>query len=168
MKRIVTAIGVVGAALVPLPATTADARQPLPPEQVQVWATTLPRQPNSQLDRVYSPLGALHVLDQIYAVMVRDLSEDRPGDAWTKGGEGSKAVDRYRRLLVHSPDKDLNKLMNRALNRLGDVFDEVNITATDEAAETARRSNRLWTQVEARLKADGVDTGEPWSLSTVN
>jgi hypothetical protein len=168
MKRIVTSIGVMGAALMALPATAADASQPPPPEQVQAWATTLPRQPKSQLDRVYSPLGALHVLDQIYAVMVQDLSEDRPGDAWTKGGEGSKAVDRYRRLLVHSPDKDLNKLMNRALNQVGDVFDEVDLTATDKAARTAQRSNRLWAQVESKLKTYGVDTGEPWSLSTVN
>ena len=63
-------------------------------------------------------------------------------------------------------DKKLNKLMNRALNQVGDVFDDVNSTDTEQAARTAPRSNRSWAQVEATLKLNGVDTGEPWSLST--
>jgi hypothetical protein len=98
--------------------------------------------------------------------MLQDFSENKPGDAWNKGGEGSKAVDRYRRTLTHSPDTKLNKLMNRALNQVGDVFDEVNSTHTEQAAKTAPRSNRSWAQVEATLKLYGVDTSELWSLSS--
>jgi hypothetical protein len=120
------------------------------------------------LDPVYSPIDVIHLLDQTYAAIVQNFSENKPGDAWSKGGEGSKAVDRYRRLLVHSPDKKLNRLLNRALNEVGDVFDEVNMTDTQAAARKAPRSSRLWAQVEATLKADGVDTGASWSLSTVN
>ena len=53
--------------------------------------------------------------------------------------------------------------MNRALNNVGDVFDQVNTTDTEKAAKTAPRSNSSWAQVEATLKIYGVDTGEPWS-----
>jgi len=153
-------------ALGAVPATATDVKQPPTPEQVQAWSTTLPRQPTSVLDPVYSPIEAVHFLDRTYAVMLQDFSENAPGDAWDKGGEGSKAVDRYRRTLTHSPDKKLNRLMNRALNQVGDVFDDVNSTDTEQAARTAPRSNNSWAQVEAALKLYGVDTGEPWSLST--
>jgi len=60
--------------------------------------------------------------------------------------------------------QELDKLMNRALNNVGDVFDQVNTTDTEEAAKTAPRSNSSWAQVEATLKIYGVDTGEPSSL----
>jgi hypothetical protein len=161
------ALGVaLGVALIGLSATAADAQQPPTQEQVQAWATTLPRQPTSLLDPVYSPIDAIHVLDHTYAVMLQDFSQNSPGDAWTKGGEGSKSVDHLRRLLVHSPDKNLNKLTNRALNQVGNVFDEVDSTNTPQAARNAPSSNLLWAQVEATLKQYGVDTGAPWSLST--
>ena len=166
MKK-VFALGVpLGVALIGLSATAADAQPPPTQEQVQAWATTLPRQPTSLLDPVYSPIDAIHSLDHTYAVMLQDFSQNSPGDAWSKGGEGSKSVDHYRRLLVHSPDRNLNKLTNRALNQVGDVFDEVNSANTEQAARKAPSSNLLWAQVEATLKRYGVDTGEPWSLST--
>jgi len=162
----VFAFGVaLGVALIGLSATAADAQQPPAPEQVQAWATTLPRQPTSLLDPVYSPIEAIHSLDHTYAVMLQDFSQNSPGDAWSKGGEGSKSVDHYRRLLVHSPDTKLNRLTNRALNQVGDVFDEIDSTNTQRAAKKAPSSNLLWAQVEATLKQYGVDTGEPWSLS---
>ena len=161
------ALGVaLGVALVGLPATAADAQQPPTQDQVQAWATSLPRQPTSLLDPVYSPIDAIHSLDHTYAVMLQDFSQNSPGDAWSKGGEGSKSVDHYRRLLVHSPDRNLNKLTNRALNQVGDVFDEVDSTNTRQAARKAPSSSLLWAQVEATLKQYGVDTGDPWLLST--
>jgi hypothetical protein len=67
---------------------------------------------------------------------------------------------------VSSPDKRFNELTNRALNQIGDVFDDVDNTHTQRAAKKAPGSNLLWAQVEAALKQYGVDTGEPWSLST--
>jgi hypothetical protein len=155
-----------GVALIGLSATSAGAQQPPTQEQVQAWATTLPRQPTSLLDPVYSPIDAIHSLDRTYAVMLQDFSQNSPGEAWSKGGEGSKSVDHFRRLLVHSPDGNLNRLTNRALNQVGDVFDEVDRTNTQQAAKSAPSSNLLWTQVESTLKQYGVDTGEPWSLST--
>ena len=165
--RTLVALGVLlGIALGAPPSTATDVKQPPTPEQVQAWATTLPRQPTSLLDPVYSPIEAIHLLDRTYAVMLQAFSENKPGDAWDKGGEGSKAVDRYRRTLTHSPDTKLNRLMNRALNQVGDLFDEVNSTDTEQAARTAPRSTRSWAQVEATLKLYGVDTGEPWSVST--
>ena len=165
--KTVFALGVaLGVALIGLSATAADAQQPPTQEQVQAWATTLPRQPTSLLDPVYSPIDVIHSLDHTYAVMLQDFSQNSPGDAWSKGGEGSKSVDHYRRLLVHSPDRNLNKLTNRALNQVGDVFDEVDSTNTRQAAKKAPSSNLLWAQVEGTLKQYGVDTGEPWSLST--
>jgi len=165
--KTVFALGVaLGVALIGLSATAADAQQPPTQEQVQAWATALPRQPTSLLDPVYSPIDVIHSLDHTYAVMLQDFSQNSPGDAWSKGGEGSKSVDHYRRLLVHSPDRNLNKLTNRALNQVGDVFDEVDSTNTRQAAKKAPSSNLLWAQVEGTLKQYGVDTGEPWSLST--
>ena len=155
-----------GVVLIALSATAANAQQPPTPEQVQAWTTTLPRQSTSLLDPVYSPIDAIHLLDRTYSVMLQDLSQNRPGSAWTRGGEGSKAVDHYRRLLVHSPDSNLNDLTNRALNQIGDVFDDVNDTNTQQAAKRAPRSNLLWAQIEATLKQYGIDTGEPWSLSS--
>jgi hypothetical protein len=161
------ALGVaLGVALIGLSATAADAQQPPTQEQVQAWAMTPPRQPTSLLDPVYSPIDAIHSLDRTYAVMLQDFSQNSPGDAWSKGGEGSKSVDHFRRLLVHSPDRNLNNLMNRALNQIGDVFAEVESTNTGQAAKRAPSSNLLWAQVEATLKQYGVDTGESWSLST--
>jgi hypothetical protein len=162
----VFALGVAGVAVIGLSATAAGAQQPPTQEQVQAWATTLPRQPTSLLDPVYRPLDAVHSLDHTYAVMLQDFSQNSPGEAWSKAGEGSKSVDHFRRLLVHSPDRNLNNVMNRALNQVGDVFDQVDSTNTQQAAKRAPSSNLLWAQVEARLKQYGVDTGEPWSLST--
>jgi hypothetical protein len=153
-------------ACIALTASTAQAQQPPTPEQVQTWATALPRQPTSLLDPVYSPIDVIHVLDRTYSVMLQDFSQGSPGDAWTKAGEGSKVVDHFRRLLVHSPDNSLNRLTNTALNQVGDVFDEVNATNTRQAALKAPASNLLWARIEATLKQYGVDTGEPWTLST--
>jgi hypothetical protein len=161
------ALGVaLGVALITVSASTADAQQPPTSEQVQDWATTPPRPSTSLLDPIYSPIDAIHILEHIYAVMLQDFSQNRPGDAWTKGGEGSKTVDHYRRLLVHSPDKNLNRLTNTALNQVGDLFDDVDNANTEQAANKASRSNLLWARIEITLKQYGVDTGEPWSLST--
>jgi hypothetical protein len=151
---------------VALTASTAQAQQPPTPEQVQAWATALPRQPTSSLDPVYSPIDVIHVLDSTYSVMLQDFGQANPGDAWTKAGEGSKNVDHFRRFLTHSPDQTLNRLTNTALNQVGDVFDEVNATNTRQAALKAPASNLLWARIEATLKQYGVDTGEPWTLST--
>jgi hypothetical protein len=166
MKKLFGLGAALGVVLIALAATAANAQQPPAREQVQAWATTLPRQSTSLLDPVYSPIDAIHLLDRTYSVMLQDFSQNRPGDAWAKGSEGSKAVDHYRRLLVHSPDRALNNQTNRALNEIGDVFDDVNDTNTHQAAKRAPRSNLLWAQVEAALKLYGVDTGEPWSLSS--
>jgi hypothetical protein len=68
--------------------------------------------------------------------------------------------------LVHSPDQSLNRLTNSALNQVGDVFDDINATNTRQAALKAPASNLLWARIEATLKQYGVDTGEPWTLST--
>jgi hypothetical protein len=62
--------------------------------------------------------------------------------------------------------RNLNNLTNRALNQVGDLFDEVESTNTRQAAKRAPSSNLLWAQVEATLKQYGIDTGEPWPLST--
>jgi hypothetical protein len=169
-QRLIASIALVvaGVGLVAHPAAAIAPNQSPDAEQVRTWATTAPRQPISRLDPVYSPIDAIHVLDSVYAGIVQDFSEARPGAAWTKGGEGSKVVDRYRRVLVHSPDKNLNRLMNRALNRVGDVFDAISLADSEAAADLAPGSNRLWAEIEATLKADGVDTGPPWSLSTVS
>jgi hypothetical protein len=153
-------------AVIAISPSTAGAQQPLTPEQVQTWATTPPRPSTSLLDPVYSPIDAVHILDHTYAVMLQDLSQSSPGDAWTKAGEGSKSVDHFRRTLVSSPDRRLNDVTNRALDRMGDLFDDVDNTHTQRAAKKAPSSNLLWAQVEATLKQYGVDTGEPWSLST--
>jgi hypothetical protein len=170
LERFVVTIALVvaGVAVVAHPAAATAPRQSPDAEQVRSWATTLPRQSISRLDPVYRPIDAIHVVDSVYAGIVQDFSEARPGAAWTKGGEGSRIVDRYRRVLVHSPDRNLNRLMNRALNRVGDVFDAISVADSETAADLAPASNRPWAEVEATLKADGVDTGPPWSLSTVS
>ena len=67
---------------------------------------------------------------------------------------------------MHSPYKSLNRLTNTALNQVANVFDEVNATNTRQAALTAPDSDLLWARIEATLKQYGVDTGEPWTLST--
>jgi hypothetical protein len=54
--------------------------------------------------------------------------------------------------------------MNRALNKVGDVFDEVD--STKSAANNAPPQQPFVAHVEATLKAYGVDTGEPWSMTT--
>jgi hypothetical protein len=165
MKKPFALGAALGVVLIAVSATAANALQPPTREQVQAWTTGLPRQSTSLLDPVYSPIDAIHLLDRTYSLMLQDLSQNRPGEAWTKGNEGSKAVDHYRRLLVHSPDSNLNKLTDQALNQIGDLFDDVNDTNTQQAAMKAPRSNLLWAQVEGTLKQYGVDTGEPWSLS---
>lgn len=166
MEKLVTVWVVLCLACIALTASTAQAQQPPTSEQVQMWATALPRQPTSLLDPVYSPIDVIHVLDRAYSAMLQDFSQGSPGDAWTKAGEGSKDVDHFRRFLVHSPDNRLNRLTNTALNQIGDVFDEVDATNTRQAALKAPASNLLWARVEATLKQYGVDTGEPWALST--
>src|SRR5215467_9551352 len=93
-----------GAMFISVSANPAEAQQPPTPEQMQSWATTLPRQSTSLLDPVYSPIDAIHILDRNYALMLQDFGQNSPGDAWTKAGEGSKSVDHFRRALVNSPD----------------------------------------------------------------
>ena len=166
MEKLITVFVALCLACIAVTASTAEAQQPVTPEQVQMWATALPRQPTSLLDPVYSPIDVIHVLDRTYSVMLQDFSQGNPGDAWTKAGEGSKVVDHFRRFLVHSPDKSLNRLTNTTLNQVGDVFDEVNATNTRQAALKAPASNLLWARIEATLQQNGVDTGEPWTLST--
>lgn len=166
MNKLVVVCAALGVVVFTVHGSPAEAQQPPTSEQVQAWATTPPRQSTSTLDPVYSPIDAIHILDRTYSLMLQDFSQNRPGDAWTKAGEGSKSVDHLRRTLVSSPDKRLNELTNRALNQVGDVFDEVDSTHTQRAATRAPRSNLLWTQIEAELKQYGVDTGEPWSLSS--
>ena len=166
MNKLVVLCVALGVMFIGVSATTAQAQQPPTPDQMQSWATTPPRQSTSLLDPVYSPIDAIHILDHNYALMLQDLGQNSPGDAWTKAGEGSKSVDHLRRALVNSPDKGLNELTNRALNHLGDVFDDVNSTHTQRAAQRAPSSNLLWARVEAGLEQYGVDTGGPWSLST--
>jgi hypothetical protein len=166
VNKLVVVCVALGVAALIVSASAAEAQQPLTPEQVQAWAVTPPRQSTSLVDPAYSPIDAIHILDHTYTLMLQDLSQNSPGDAWTKAGEGSKSVDHFRRALVNSPDKGLNKLTNRALNQVGDVFDEVDATHTQRAAQRASSSNLLWAQVEAALKQYGVDTGEAWSLST--
>lgn len=166
MNKLVVACVAFGLAAITVAASTAEAQQPPTPERVQTWATNPSRQSTSLLDPVYSPIDAIHILDHTYALMLQDLSQSNPGEAWTKAGEGSKSVDHFRRALASSPDRRLNELTDRALNQIGDVFDEVDSTHTQRAARKAPSSNLLWAQVEAALKQYGVDTGEPWSLST--
>ena len=166
MEKLISAWVALCLACIALTASTAQAQQPPPPEQVQIWATALPRQPTSLLDPVYSPIDVIHMLDRTYSGMLQDFNQGSPGDAWTKAGEGSKVVDHFRRSLVHSPDKSLNRLTNTALSQVGDVFDEVNATNTRLAALKAPASNLLWARIEATLQQYGVDTGEPWTLST--
>ena len=166
MNKLVVVCVAFGVAVIAVSAGTAEAQQPPTPEQVQTWATNPSRQSTPLLDPVYSPIDAIHILDHAYSLMLQDLSQSSPGEAWTKAGEGSKSVDHFRRSLVNSPDRRLNELTNRALNQIGDVFDEVDSTHTQRAAKKAPSSNLLWAQVEATLRQYGVDTGEPWSLST--
>ena len=166
MNKLLVVCAAFGVVLITPSASPAEAQQPPTPEQVQAWATTLPRQSTSTLDPVYSPIDAIHILDRTYSLMLQDFSQNGLGDAWTKAGEGSKSVDHLRRTLVSSPDKRLNQLTNRALNQVGDVFDEVDSTHTQRAATRAPRSNLLWSQVETALEQYGVDTGDPWSLSS--
>ena len=166
MEKLITVSVALCLACIAVTAGTAQAQQPPTPEQVQMWATALPRQPTSLLDPVYSPIDVIHVLDRTYSGMLQDFSQNSPGEAWTKAGEGSKVVDHFRRFVVHSPDKSLNRLANTALNQVGDVFDEVNATNTRQAALKAPASNLLWARIEATLQQYGVDTGGPWTLST--
>ena len=166
MNKLVVLCVALGVMFISVSATPAEAQQPPTPEQMQSWATTLPRQSTSLLDPVYSPIDAIHILDRNYALMLQDFGQNSPGDAWTKAGEGSKSVDHFRRALVNSPDKGLNELTNRALNHVGDLFDDVDNTHTQRAAQRAPSSNLSWAQVEARLKQYGVDTGDPRSLRT--
>jgi hypothetical protein len=166
VEKLITVSVALCLACIVVTAGTAQAQQPPTPEQVQMWATALPRQPTSSLDPVYSPIDVIHVLDRTYSGMLQDFSQNSPGDAWTKAGEGSKVVDHFRRFVVHSPDKSLNRLANTALNQVGDVFDEVNATNTRQAALKAPASNLLWGRIEATLQQYGIDTGEPWTLST--
>jgi hypothetical protein len=166
VEKLITVWVALCLACIAVTAITAEAQQPVTPEQVQMWATALPRQPTSLLDPVYSPIDVIHMLDRTYSGMLQDFTQGNPGEAWTKAGEGSKVVDHFRRIVVHSPDKSLNRLTNTALNQVGDVFDEVNATNTRQAALKAPASNLLWARIEATLQQNGVDTGEPWTLST--
>jgi hypothetical protein len=79
--------------------------------------------------------------------------------------QGSELVDIHREILTHSPDKSLNRGMDRALNDVGDVFDGVKDKKYKSATEDSYSANAGWAQVEAKLKSYGVDTGEPWTLS---
>jgi hypothetical protein len=66
--------------------------------------------------------------------------------------------------LTHSPDKKLNKVMNKALDCVGDTFDHLGYV---EQKGVVRCEGR-WAQIEAKLKGYGVNTGDPWTLSDSN
>jgi hypothetical protein len=79
--------------------------------------------------------------------------------------QGSEYVDIHRQILTHSPDKSLNKLTDRALNDVGDVFDAVKDKKYISALEDSYSANARWAKIETKLKSYGVDTGEAWTLS---
>jgi hypothetical protein len=73
----------------------------------------------------------------------------------------SHYLDDSRKVVTHSPDKDLNKRINKALDCVGDAFDNYGY----DGAKAVARCEGRWVKVEATLKLYGVDTGEAWILS---
>jgi hypothetical protein len=121
-----------------------EAKQPIP-EKMQAWAS---RQhvldKIAELDEIYNA-----EIVSFYAVM----------DTSDIGKRGSKNVDKVGGSLAHSPDKSLNKLMNKALDKVGDLFDSYffDVQPWDpEAVVKAHRVAVAWADVKARLVSYGV------------
>jgi hypothetical protein len=158
----VVTIGVAVLAVQPVGASVAKPT----PEAVQAWAAKPQQYRTHYQERaVNNPVKAIHYLDGLYTAMVKRLAIDDKDAAYENADEGSQSILDVRRLLTHSPDRTLNKLIDKALSQLADVFDEINDDFAS-AGQGAARSNRLWAQVEAKLTSYGVETGEPWALST--
>jgi hypothetical protein len=175
-----------------LPATALVAPTP---ERVQAWANKPQRYDVviNDKDRTLrnTPLELLGTLNEQYASTMERLQlkvtfDANPDLAVTATGlsyveiraiigqlddvadQGSEYVDIYRRILTHSPDKKLNKRMNRALSVVGDVFDSVHEKDYDNALQDNVKSNAYWTEIQQLLGTYGVDPsgGGEWSLAT--
>jgi hypothetical protein len=133
----------------------AEAKQPSP-EAMQAWYRTPPKKTTTAA----SPEASILSLNLLYGVMFEFKAQDND-ERFDAGRAGSKEVDKVRKTLTHSPDRKLNKQMDRALNRVGDAFDAIGF----DDAEAVGRSEGLWAKIEAKLQSYGVDTGEPWALS---
>jgi hypothetical protein len=141
-------------ALVVQPASATIA-QPTP-EAVQAWYKV----PPTKTKAASSPEVSIGSLNLLYGVMFEYKAQD-DDKMFEAGRAGSKAVDKVRKTLTHSPDRKLNKQMDTALNRAGDAFDDIGF----DDAKAVGRSEGLWAKIEAKLKSYGVDTGAPWALS---
>jgi hypothetical protein len=150
------ALGAVSLGIAAQPAgASVVAKQPTP-EAVQAWYKV----PPTKTKAASSPEASIGSLNLLYGVMFayKTQNDDKMFDA---GRAGSKAVDKVRKTLTHSPDSKLNKQIDTALNRAGDAFDNIGF----DDAKAVGRSEGMWAKIEAKLKSYGVDTGEPWALS---
>jgi hypothetical protein len=162
-------------------ASTAPGAEGTPPtpEKMQAWASkpqryktfvepvlkeqVFDRDPSHDKHALYAPpLGAIGALDLAYFRMFKWKSEHND-DGIDVGINASFYINDTRRLLTHSPDRKLNALTNKALDCVGDAFDNYGY----DGAKAADRCEARWAKIEATLKLYGVNTGEPWQLSTL-
>jgi hypothetical protein len=159
-----------------------EAAQP-DPAKVQAWATkaqkyksrfvptisgnVFDRNPADEETLYAAPVGGggttgvIRVLDLAYFRTFQLKTEDNDDDGIELGINASNYIDDVRRILTHSPDKDLNKRINKAVDCVGDAFDNYGY----DGEKAVARCEGRWAKIEATLKLYGVDTGEPWMLS---
>src|SRR5215207_4082727 len=141
------------------------------PERMQVWANKKQSYEVLINDKERTlrntPLELIREIDDQYSSMqarlqLKTVYETSPELATTELGvsdaearkiigrlgdvadQGSELVDIHREILTHSPDKGLNRLTNRSLNEVGDVFDAVNDKKYVSAQEDSYSANALW------------------------
>jgi hypothetical protein len=144
--------GVASLGLVAQPVGAAAA--PPPPEAVQAWYKAQPKE-----RKALPPEGSLTSLNLLYSLMF-DYKANDDDKRFDSGKEGSKQVDRFRKVLTHSPDRKLNGAMGKALDCAGDAFDNIGF----DGQKAVDRCEGQWAKVEATLKLYGVDTGAAWAL----
>jgi hypothetical protein len=128
------------------------------PDKMQTW---------SSRQRVVERIADL---DEIYNRQIADFMAGL--DTSDTAELGSNRVDRIRRRLTRSPDKRLNKVMNKALDEVGDLFDKDFFRIEPSEPEAVAEMHVVavaWENVKARLVAYGiVGPDTQWSLLTAS
>jgi hypothetical protein len=156
MKKLLAAL-TIGIAVVGYSATSGGADTPPSPEkiaQVQAWMGEL----------LLTVPGADTRADVFRALnndarVVLLAAEEHNNKARNKAeGKASNNINDYRSVITHSPDRKLNKAINKALDALGDWYDGV----SDES-RFDKATDKPWNKVKGILASYGLPTDD-WSV----
>jgi hypothetical protein len=159
MRKLLAAV-TVGIAVVGYAATPGGADSPPPPEKVaavQAWMN----EPLLTVPGADTRADIFLNVNLEAAAVLRAASEHNNKARHKAETTASNNIDDYRPVVTHSPDRKLNKAINKALDALGDWYEGV----SDES-RFDKATDKPWNKVKAILASYGLRTDDWLVLGT--